>query len=74
MGHKKNRSGPAPVPPANRPKAGPEGPVANPEQQGTEDAAGAPFEDQDARRRLGRYETAGEHSIVQPDQGRGNKE
>ena len=64
---KKHHGGPAPVPPDNRPQAGP------PAAPGTDDAqppanadGGAPFNDQDAKRRLGGYQTAGEHAIQQP--------
>jgi hypothetical protein len=63
MAHKK-KHGPAPVPPGNQPKAGP------PDQatEGSEAKAGggSPFEDQDAKRRLGGFESAGEHARQQP--------
>lgn len=53
---------PAPVPPANRPQAGPHQP--NPAEMPAEGTEG--FQEQDPKRRLGGYETAGEHSIQQP--------
>lgn len=69
----KKHHGPAPVPPGNRPPSGP--PIApdstendpsvplNPDE-------GAPFQEQDVKRRLGNYGGAGEHPIQQP--GRSN--
>jgi len=75
MGHKKHRSGPAPVPPGNQPHVGPQDPIApGGEAAQQEPTNGSPFEEQDPQRRLGRYETAGEHSFVQPTGGRGNKD
>jgi len=70
MSHKKKRKGPAPVPPANQPHAGP----ALPDDAATEEGkqtpsqpnGGADFQEQDAKRRLGNFESAGEHAFVQP--------
>ncbi len=61
---KKHHGGPAPVPPGNRAPIGPGG--------GTDGATvpdpdgGEPFSEQDPQRRLGNYQTAGEHAIQQP--------
>jgi hypothetical protein len=64
---KKHRGGPAPVPPDNRPAAGPPPAPGTEEPQSPPNAAeGAPFTEQDAKRRLGGYQTAGEHAIQQP--------
>jgi hypothetical protein len=64
---KKHHGGPAPVPPGNRPNAGPaNAPGTNAEQLPQDAENGAPFNDQDEKRRLGGFETAGEHSIQQP--------
>ena len=64
---KKNHS-PGPVPPSNRPQAGP---GFGPDQEQDPDAAaeentGAPFQEQDPKRRLGNFGGAGEHPIQQP--------
>ncbi len=64
MAHYKKRHGPAPVPPGNQPAAGP--PAQNIGGEQAHAGGGAPFQEQDANRRLGDYETAGEHSIQQP--------
>jgi len=60
--HKKKHS--HPVPPGNQSKAGP---AVEPDltQQGGA-GGGAPFQDQDAKRRLGDFEGAGEHARQQP--------
>jgi len=56
-----------PVPPENQPKGGP---AQTPGALGTDGEQtppnGAPFEDQDEKRRLGNYGTAGEAPIKQP--------
>lgn len=54
------------MPPGNQPQAGP--PVTDEElpEGGQQGATGAPFQEQDAKRRLGDFESAGEHSFVQP--------
>ena len=59
---------PGPVPPGNQPKSGPGfDPTAEPDADNPDQASeGAPFSEQDPKRRLGGYETEGEHSIVQP--------
>ena len=61
---KKHRAGPAPIPTANQSQSGPrepgDKPIASPPE-------GAPASEQDPKRRLGNYGTAGEHSIEQPD-------
>jgi hypothetical protein len=63
MAHKKKHGGP--VPPGNQPQAGP--PVhADTGQQAADTKSGAPFQDQDAKRRLGNFEGAGEHAYQQP--------
>lgn len=63
MAHKK-RHGSAPVPVKNQSKIGPPG-EADPSQQ-TEVGGGAPFQEQDPKRRLGNFESAGEHARQQP--------
>ncbi len=65
MAHKK-RHGPAPVPPANLPAAGPVDATAAGQQAEADAKDGAPFQDQDPKRRLGNFETAGEHALQQP--------
>jgi hypothetical protein len=60
---------PGPVPPDNRPHAGPDFDPTKTEDDADAPAGtseGAAFTEQDPKRRLGGYETAGEHSIVQP--------
>jgi hypothetical protein len=60
---KKHKGGPAPIPKGNLSPSGPsepgEKPIAPP-------PVGAPASQQDPKRRLGHYVTAGEHSIDQP--------
>ncbi|MBN9119627.1 MAG: hypothetical protein J0I06_10815 [Planctomycetes bacterium] len=66
---KKHHGGPAPVPPGNRSTAGPaHAPGADEAQEpaNSDQNGGAPFQDQDEKRRLGDFETAGEHSRQQP--------
>ena len=65
MAHKKKHSGP--VPPGNQSHKGPGSPPGRsvPETPGAQ-PEGAPLQDQDAKRRLGDYEGAGEHSIQEP--------
>ena len=62
MGHKKKGS--HPIPPGNQPQAGPPTDAGMAQQGGA--GGGAPFQDQDAKRRLGDFEGAGEHSRQQP--------
>ena len=54
---------PAPVPPGNRPQAGPAHADSSEIPQGTSEQG---FQEQDEKRRLGGFETAGEHSRQQP--------
>ena len=61
---KKNHA-PAPVPPGNRSHSGPAYNPTDDAEQAPADT-GAEFNDQDAKRRLGGYQTAGEHARVQP--------
>ncbi len=66
MAHTKKHS--TPVPPGNR-TAGEPGNDGNTIQQNKDKAdskSGAPFQDQDPKRRLGDYDGAGEHAIQQP--------
>ena len=66
---KKHHGGPAPVPPGNQPRIGP---GVGPEMGDADGAQnmnlneGAGFQEQDPQRRLGNYQTAGEHSRQQP--------
>ena len=62
MSRKKKTTG-GPVPPGNRPP-GPGGDRA--EDQPAVPPAGAPLSEQDEKRRLGNYQTTGEHAFVQP--------
>ena len=55
---------PGPVPPGNRSQAGPEAPPPSPDEQPAD--GGEAFSEQDPKRRLGNYQTAGEHAIQQP--------
>jgi hypothetical protein len=64
MAHKKKHS--TPVPRGNRSHAGPADNVETSQQADTAKGAGAPFEDQDPKRRLGNFEGAGEHAFQQP--------
>lgn len=61
---KKHKGGPAPVPKGNQSHAGPGVPV---KEDPTPPPHGAPASEQDPKRRLGNFQTAGEHSIEQPD-------
>ena len=61
---KKHKGGPAPTPKGNQSHTGPETLV----KQNIPNAPhGAPASEQDPKRRLGNYGTAGEHPIEQPD-------
>ena len=62
MAHKKKHT--HPVPPGNQPQAGPAGGAEV--SQASEKEGGAPFQEQDPKRRLGDFTTAGEHSFQQP--------
>jgi hypothetical protein len=64
MAHKKKHGNP--VPPGNQPQAGPPG--ANEAAQQGQAGGGSPFQEQDAKRRLGGFESGGEHSRQQPSQ------
>ncbi len=70
---KKHKGGAAPIPKGNQSHAGPQ--VLMREQE-PQTPHGAPASEQDPKRRLGNYGTAGEHSIEQPDgkQGPNHKE
>jgi hypothetical protein len=65
MAHKKKHT--EPVPPGNRPQAGPGG-LSDQTVPGAEQApgGGAPLTDQDPKRRIGNYEGAGEPPFKQP--------
>jgi len=52
------------VPPANQPQAGPPATTGTGEQ--AHGGGGAGFQEQDAKRRLGGFESAGEHARQQP--------
>ena len=65
----KKKHAPHPVPPGNRTTVGPgTGGAADDAaaEAGAQNDAGAAFSEQDPQRRLGGFETAGEHSFVQP--------
>lgn len=68
---KKHRGGPGPVPPGNQSRMGPQHsdrPAGDEElaQKGPEGTSGAAGQEQDPKRRLGNYQTAGEHAFQQP--------
>ena len=60
---KKHKGGPAPVPRGNQSRSGPQ---KSARQDRPKTSQGAPASEQDAKRRLGNYGTAGEHPIEQP--------
>lgn len=60
---KKHKGCPAPIPTGNQSHFGPDKPVQKPAPG---QPVGAPASEQDPKRRLGNYATAGEHSIEQP--------
>jgi hypothetical protein len=60
---KKHKGGPAPIPPGNQPKAGT---ITPPVETAPVVPHGMPLSEQDPKRRLGNYGTAGEHPIEQP--------
>jgi hypothetical protein len=64
---KKNHS-PGPVPPGNKSQSGPGFTPAEeePDVDARKSGAGEGFQEQDPQRRLGDFESAGEHSIQQP--------
>jgi hypothetical protein len=61
---KKHKGGSAPIPKGNQSQSGPQVPGEKPVAPTPK---GAPASEQDPKRRLGNYDTAGEHSIEQPD-------
>ncbi len=60
---KKHKGGPAPIPKGNQPASGPDESV---KESAPVIPHGAPASEQDPKRRLGNFETAGEHAIQQP--------
>ena len=60
---RKHKGGPAPIPKGNRSHAGPEKSIA---PNAPRAARGAPASEQDPKRRLGNFGSAGEHPIEQP--------
>ena len=65
MAHKK-KHGPAPVPAGNRSPAGPPGATDKGREDHGGGVSGAPFHDHDPQRRLGDFESTGEHARQQP--------
>jgi len=63
---KKYHNRPGPVPRGNRPRTGPAAPSGRPADSAPD--TGAPFQEQDPKRRLGDYTGAGEHSRQQPSE------
>ena len=61
----KKKHAPHPLPPGNRTTFGPETGLVDDDAAAPSDG-GASFSEQDPKRRLGGYETAGEHAFVQP--------
>ena len=66
---KKHKGGPAPIPKGNKSEAGPDKPD---QPQTPAQPHGAPASEQDPKRRLGNYGTAGEHPIEQPSGKKGS--
>jgi hypothetical protein len=64
MAHKKKHTGR--VPPGNRPQAGPPENAKVNERADADATGGASQQQQDAKRRLGNFEGAGEHAFQQP--------
>ncbi len=68
---------PAPVPPGNRPQSFQGTPGDDDAAEDTPSESGAGFNEQDPKRRLGGFESAGEHARQQPgplnDGGRSGK-
>jgi len=60
---KKNKGGAAPIPTANQSQFGPQKQL---KKTVAPKSDGAPASEQDPKRRLGNYVSAGEHSIEQP--------
>lgn len=63
---KKHHGGPAPVPPGNRPHGNPGEPQSQYDEAAAGTDPGVGFQEQDPKRRLGGFETTGEHSRQQP--------
>ena len=61
---KKHKGGPAPVPAGNQSNSSTQQPV---HEKTAEIPHGTPASEQDPKRRLGNFGTAGEHPIEQPD-------
>jgi len=61
---KKHKGGSAPIPKGNRSQSGSQEPGDKPIAPPPD---GAPASEHDPKRRLGNYDSAGEHSIEQPD-------
>lgn len=61
---KKHKDGSGPIPKCNQSQFGTHGPGQKPIAP---TPSGAPASEQDPKRRLGNYGTAGEHPIEQPD-------
>lgn len=69
---KNHHGGPGPVPPGNRPHAGPQHDAAvEPEQMHAETGGD---QEQDQQRRIGDFTGKGEHSRVEPSQANDNGE
>ena len=64
MAHKKKHTGP--VPPGNQPHVGPPERAEVNEKADADSTGGAASQQQDAKRRLGKFEGAGEHAFQQP--------
>lgn len=65
MAHRK-RLNPLPVPPENQPLGGQTPGTDKKFEEVPPPGAAAPFNEQDPQRRLGNYQTAGEHAVQQP--------
>ena len=65
---KNHHGGPGPIPPGNRPHAGPQFRTEPDDAQPAngDENTGASFQDQDPKRRLGDFSGAGEHPRQQP--------
>jgi hypothetical protein len=64
MAHKKKHKGT--IPPDNQPQVGPSNAASKSKKTKADTKGGAPFQEQDVKRRIGNFEGAGEHAYQQP--------
>ncbi len=63
---KNHKGGPGPVPPANRPHAGPTDETGEPLQEDSSGQSNEHFQEQDPKRRFGDFTEKGKHSLQEP--------